>query len=340
MGRITTGLAVAAAAAGLALLAVGCSGTAAKSPGTNASPAGAVSRALPSPFTITAHYSAKSLGLDHPDAMAVGPDGNLYVTDLSQRVTVVSRAGTVLRRFGKPGSGAGEFRFIPGDPTVPTDVFGKIAVGPDGLVYVADSGNARVQVLTPQGRFVRQFGSFGSGKDQFLFSGDIAVDNAGDVYVADGQSATLAKLYPAGKVVWQIGGGASSDQDLSGCCFNFTGFDAHGRLVIVNDSQKRVLYVDQSGHKVDAFTPDAAAFAFGNVCEVTVDATGNTYVSGCGPDPTGPTLVYDLAHRLIAKWPGTTYSLFRSPVFGPPGEVFALATDGTILKLRITLPGA
>ena len=128
-------------------------------------------------------------------------------------------------------------------------------------------------------------------------------------------------------------------QDLSGCCFNFTGFDAHGRLVMVNDNQKRVLYVDQSGHKVDAFTPDAADFAFGNVCEVTVDAVGNTYVSGCGPYRTGPTLVYDRAHRLIAKWPGTAYSLLRSPVFGPRGEVFAFATDGSILKLHIILPG-
>jgi hypothetical protein len=76
------------------------------------------------------------------------------------------------------------------------------------------------------------------------------------------------------------------------------------------------------------------------VCAATVDAAGNTYVSGCGPQPTGPTLVYDRAHRLIAKWPGTTYSLLRSPVYGPHGEVFALATDGSILKLHITLPGA
>jgi DNA-binding beta-propeller fold protein YncE len=197
MDRITPRLAVAAAAAGLALLAAGCSGTAATVTGTNTSPAGATSRALQSPFTITARYTAASLGLVHPDALAIGPDGNVYVTDLSQRVTVISPAGTVLRRWGKPGTGPGQFRFIPGDPRVLTDVFGKIAVGPDGLVYVADSGNARVQVFTPQGRFVRQFGSYGSGKGQFLFSGNIAVDNAGNVYVADGKSATMAKLSPA-----------------------------------------------------------------------------------------------------------------------------------------------
>jgi DNA-binding beta-propeller fold protein YncE len=339
MARTTTRLAVAAAAAGLALLAAGCAGKAATAAGTNPSPVSAASRALPSPFTITARYSARSLGLSHPAALAVGPDGNLYVTDLSQRVTVISPAGTVLRRWGKPGSGPGEFRFIAFDPSTPTDIHGQIAVGPHGDVYVSDSGNARVQVFTPQGRVVRQFGSYGSGKGQFLRPYHLAVDATGDVYVADDQVGTLSKFSPAGKVLWTIGGGASSDPDLTGL-FKFHGFDAHGRLVVVNDAVNRVLYIDASGHKVDAFSPSTAGSPTGHVCEATVDAAGDTYVSGCGPQPTGPTLVYDRAHRLIAKWPGTPYSLLRSPVFGPHGEVFALATDGSVLKLRITLPGA
>src|SRR5262249_8381512 len=270
-----------------------------------------------------------SLGLDHPDALAIGPDGNLYVTDVSQRVSVLSPAGKVLRRWGKPGSGRGEFKFISGDPATPTDVHGKIAVGPDGKVYVADSGNGRVQVFTPQGRFVRQFGSYGSGKGQLLSPGDLEVDGAGNVYVSDGQTQTLSKFSPAGTVGWRIGV-ASGDADLTGH-FHLMTFDAHGRLVVVNDDQGRGLYIGASGHKEDAFSPMTAGGRY--VCEATVDSAGNTYVSGCAyPGPTGPTLVYDRAHRLIAKWPGTTYSLRRSPVFGPRGEVLALATDGSILK--------
>lgn len=337
MDKMTSRLATAALVGGLAVLGAGCAANAAAPAAGHPGSAAATSSALPNPFTILAQYSAKSLGLDHPDALAIGPDGNLYVTDGSQRVTVISSAGKVLRRWGKPGTGPGEFRFITfTDPTTP-DVAGKIAVGSDGLVYVSDSGNARLQVFTRQGRFVRQFGSFGNGKGQFLHPYDVAADNAGNVYVADDQGENVSKVSPGGKVIWQIGG-ASGDPDLIGH-HHFSAFDTHGRLVMVNDDVQKVLYVDAAGHKVDAFSPETASFTGGYVCEATVDAVGNAYVSGCGPGHTGATLVYDRAHRLIAKWPGTQYSLLRSPVFGPDSEVSALATDGSILRLRITLPG-
>jgi DNA-binding beta-propeller fold protein YncE len=337
MEKMASCLAAAALVGGLAVLGAGCAANSAAPAAGHPGSAAATSSVLPNPFTILARYSAKSLGLDHPDALAIGPDGNLYVTDLSQRVTVISPAGKVLRRWGKPGTGPGEFRFIAFDPTTRTDVAGKIAVGSNGLVYVSDSGNARLQVFTRQGRFVRQFGSFGSEKGQFLHPFDVAADNAGNVYVADAEGENISKFSPGGKVIWQIGG-ISGDPDLIGHD-HFSAFDTHGRLVMVNDDVQKVLYVDAAGHKVDAFSPETASFTGGNVCEATVDAVGNAYVSGCGPGHTGATLVYDRAHRLIAKWPGTKYNLLRSPVFGPDSGVSALATDGSILRLRITLPG-
>lgn len=336
MERMTRRLAAAAVVADVAILGTGCVGCAANPAapaGGHPSAAAAASPALPNPFTILARYDAKSLRLDHPGALAIAPDGNLYVTDLSQRVTVISPAGQVLRRWGKPGTGPGEFKFIASDPTTPTDVAGKIAVGHNGMVYISDSGNDRVQVFTPQGRFIRQFGSYGSGKGQFFFPGDLVVDGSGNVYVGDGQSQTVAKFSPGGTVIWRIGGSASSDPDLAGHQ-HLASIDAHGRLVMVNDDQGRVLYVDPSGRKVDAFSPSVSPG--GHVCEATVDAAGNTYVAGCGPNP--PARVYDRAHRLVAEWPGSKYSLLTSPMFGPNGEVFALATDGSILRLRITLP--
>jgi hypothetical protein len=316
-----------AAVAVFVVVAAGCGGTNSSSPTTRES------SALPTPFTIAARFSAKSLGLRDPRGLAVGPDGNLYVTDRKQRVTVISPDGKILRRWGRPGRGAGEFHFVSTDPSAPKDVHSKIAVASNGMVYVSDSGNARIQVFTPRGRFVRQFGSYGNGTGQFISPLDLLVDDPGNVYAVDDQPGTLSKFSPNGEVLWRIGGNPPGDPDLAGH-FHLSSIDAHGRLVMANDDRGRILYVDRNGHKVDAFGR-RSQFPRG-ACGVTVDAAGTTYVTGCGP---GPTLVFDRTHRLVAEWPASNAPLYTSPSFGPNGQVFALGWDGSVFKLRISPPG-
>jgi outer membrane protein assembly factor BamB len=312
-----------AALAVFVVVAAGCGGSNSSAPTTRGA------STLPSAFTIAARFSAQSLGLSDPRALAIGPDGNVYVTDRTQRVTVVSPEGEILRRWGRPGRGAGEFRFVSTDPSAPKDVHGKIAVASNGMVYVSDSGNARVQVFTPQGRFVRQFGSYGNGTGQFISPFDLLVDDAGDVYVVDDSSRALSKFSPKGKVLWRIGGNPSGDPDLAGH-FHLASIDAHGRLVIANDDRGRIIYVDRNGHKVDVFGR-RSQFPSG-ACGVTVDAAGTTFVTSCVP---GPTLVFDRTHRLVAESPGSNEPIQTSPSFGPNSEVFALGWDGSVLKLHI-----
>jgi DNA-binding beta-propeller fold protein YncE len=301
--------------------------------GVGVAAASADTRRIPSPFTISVSYPATSLGLDDPHGLAIGPDGDLYVTDRSQRVSVISPAGKVLRRWGKPGSKPGEFRFASVDPSNPADIHEKIAVGRNGLVYVSDSGNGRVQVFTAAGRFVRQLGGFGSGRAKFLSPYDLVVDTAGDVFVADDDLGTLTKFSPEGKLVWRIGGSGSANPDLVGF-FKVSSIDAHGRLVVANDANGKILYVDGNGHEVDSFRVDRRDFGEPAPCEATVDAGGTTYVSGCGR---GPTIAYDREHRLVARWTGSSVPLLTGPFFGPRGEVFALGWDGSIARLHMTL---
>jgi len=313
-------------AVGVGVIA-GCSGSTA--------PTGRSS--LPTPLRTTARFTAKSLGLRNPRSLAIGPDGNLYVTDAGQRVSVISPGGHVLRRWGRLGSGRGEFRFVAGNDD-PNDIDGKVAVGPDGTVYVSDGGNGRVQVFTPQGRFVRQFGSFGEGEGQFLDPRGLAVDHEGNVYVVDDTAGTLSKFAASGKLMWRVGGANSPDRDLGGHLQLMGSIDRHGRLVIANDVGGRVVYVDGGGHAVDAFGAPTRHLASPWACGATVDAQGNTYVFAC---PRPLTRVFDRTHLLIARWSTAT---FGPPQFGPHGEIFALYKGrgndvvGGILKLAFTLP--
>ena len=60
--------------------------------------------------------------------------------------------GSPLGQLGGAGSGEGQFRKPEG-----------FTIGPNREVVVADTGNNRIQVLDQAGRFIRAFGSPGSG---------------------------------------------------------------------------------------------------------------------------------------------------------------------------------
>lgn len=79
--------------------------------------------------------------------IAVDDDGYLYVVDAAaQRISKFNPRGRLMKTWGKPGGGPGEF-------SRPT----KVAVGPDGFLYVADGGSGRVEKFTRDGEFVSEF---------------------------------------------------------------------------------------------------------------------------------------------------------------------------------------
>jgi DNA-binding beta-propeller fold protein YncE len=288
----------------------------------------------PSPFTIEARHTAKSLGLQDPANLAIGPDGNLYVTDALQRVNVLSPDGKVLRRWGSAGNGPGQFHFVPHDAGA-RGVSASIAVGSDGRVYVIDSGNARIEVFTASGRFVRSFGGFGNGTGQFLSPQFLTADGAGNVYVADDVRQTLTKYSATGAVQWQVGDNAG-DTELAGH-FHVSGssIDAHGRIVLANDDRSRVVYLDARGNKVDHFG-SAGEFPQGS-CDVSIDPAGYVFVNSCAEPLDSPhyTQVFDRSHHLVGAW--SPSPLGWAPRFGAHGAIFTLADDGSILRLRLNV---
>jgi len=126
---------------------------------------------------------------------AVGPNGDVYVTDASaDQVVVYDANGNELRRFGSAGTGPGQFQFEkdtdPADAALP---FASIGVdGRTGDVYVADSQH--VEKFDAQGNFELQWGSPGTGNGQFTRIMDIKVDAAGVVYVAEDRPKGLGRV--------------------------------------------------------------------------------------------------------------------------------------------------
>jgi hypothetical protein len=293
------------------------------------------------PFKLLRTIEAATVRMDGPLKLAVGSAGQVYVTDVGQHVTELSATGDVVRQWGGRGTAPGQFRMYSG----------AVAVGPDGHVYVADTGNFRIQVFTAAGRFIAQYGGYGLGPGRFVWPSDIVVGSDGTMYVADDRAATITALSPSGQQLWRRGTPAESDPNLIGHQ-HLAGVNASGQLVTTNDDVGRVLYLNPDGRVVDFFNPEEASagvdasgildghFPSGS-CATTFDAQGNVYVSSCEEsyEPTHDTAVYDTQHRFVAGW--KRGNLVDAPVFGPDGHAWAITSGNrTIVELEVHLPGS
>jgi len=106
---------------------------------------------------------------NHPTEMMPHPNGDIYVTDgyRNCRVHRFTRDGRLVKSWGTPGKDEGQFH-LPH----------SLAIDPEGRLYVADRGNKRIQIFTPEGEFLGQWTGMGGPND-------IARGNDGTYYIAE-----------------------------------------------------------------------------------------------------------------------------------------------------------
>jgi DNA-binding beta-propeller fold protein YncE len=133
-----------------------------------------------------------------PSDVAWDKAGNVYIADgfgTNNRIAKFTPDGNFSESWGQTGSANGQFNRIRG-----------IAIDAAGNIYVADSGNTRIQVLDPNGKYLREITNIGTpmaicisgGSPQYLYS-----SNSNDVERLD--NGEIYKISLDGKVVGQFG---------------------------------------------------------------------------------------------------------------------------------------
>ncbi len=180
--------------------------------------------------------------LDRPSGLDVDPAGTrLYVVDTGgvdsehHGVQILdATSGRSIRDLRRRGTGEGEFN-------LPRDV----RLGPDGLLYVTDGGNFRVEVIDQNGSFVRAWGEPGRRFGQFTRPKGVAVDGDGRVYVVDAAFGNFQIFTPEGQLLLFIG--ERSERGGPAKYMLPAGIDV--------DEDGRVYVIDQYFRKLEVFRP-------------------------------------------------------------------------------------
>ena len=210
--------------------------------------------------------------LQRPHGLRIGPDGNLWVTDVrAHGVFKLSPSGRILLVLGGGGT-AGDFneRFKAPLLNEPTDV----AFGPSGEIYVAEGhgGDAgRIRKFDRDGNFVKSWGKKGSQPGEFLTPHSILVGPDGLVYVVDRENQRIQIFDADGnlKNTWTGVGWPNALIAAPGGGFYST--DANGG---------RILKLDRDGKVQGAIgSLGKAPGQFGEAHAIALDRSGNLYVA-------------------------------------------------------------
>lgn len=153
-----------------------------------------------------------------------------YVFDSGpQKVYVLDSNGKVLRSIGGEGREPGKFYFANG-----------INVDKDGNIYVADSNNFRIQVLTPDGKVKAVWKSNKKdNSDGYTVPRGIAFDRRGLIWTANNLAGGVSATDPDGKRLALLAGGESGEDSLT--LPNSVFIDENNRLYVPEFGGNRVL---------------------------------------------------------------------------------------------------
>ena len=206
---------------------------------------------------------------NRPLCVAIHDNGDIYVGSIDSCIYVFVQTGQLKYTIGRLGSGDGHF-FSPCGISIKGDV-----------LYVADSGNDRVQKLTSSGKFLHKFGQRGSGQGQLSWPRAVIIDSNNKLIVSDNSNHRIQIFNENGGWLLTIDGNGSGNHS----------FQSPWGLAL--DPQGNIHVAAQGSNTIKVFTKEGV------------------YVRMYG-HPIGPSglAIDDEGHSLVSEYGGHCLSIY------------------------------
>ncbi len=306
---------------------------------------------LPS-ISLVAGNTAPWEPISSPSGMVRDSAGNLYFTN---------QTGNELIKLAPDGTStllAGAFAAGSADGVGASARFNSpsgLAIDSQGNIYVADTGNSTIRMVTQEGIVSTVAGKAGTVGisdgigSSALFSNPqgVAVDVNGNLYVADSMASTIRKIAPGGVVSTLAGQGGCGQKDGVGSAAQFCNpvsvvVDGVGNLYVVDAGNRMIRKITSDGTastlagSVVGFQDGTGAAAqFCNPVGLAFDNSGNLLVSdrGCysNTNPVNPTIRRVTLTGLVTTVAGNNTAAFvdQTPATAFFGVPQGLAVDGS-----------
>ncbi len=180
----------------------------------------------------------------YPRGIVRHTGGDLFIVDKAARIQRFKPDGVFVCDWRMPEWSAGK-------PT-------GLGVGPDGLLYVADTHYARVMIFDPNGAHVGAFGAYGHDAGEFVLPTDVAVTPGGTLYVSEYGDNDRISFFTAERTYVRSFGGPNGGPATLARPQSLL-LDADGTLWVTDACNHRVCHFSAAGELLDAFGQSGSA---------------------------------------------------------------------------------
>ncbi|MEK2646582.1 6-bladed beta-propeller [Bdellovibrio sp. BCCA] len=181
----------------------------------------------------------------------------------------------VFDRNGNFQSKVGSSGFANGQLDSPTD----LTIDKNGLIYIADCGNNRVQVFNPNGTFNKNIGlGWGTGDGQIKCPYGLYVDDSLNVFVTDYNNHRVQKFNSSGTFSMKFGVAGNGVGQLQQPAR--VSVDSLGNIYISEASRKEIIKFSSTGTYIATYKGDTGGHdAIGVAYSIFFDANDSIYIA-------------------------------------------------------------